>query len=500
MTKYLLSNFLMASSLFFVFQVFVLPSSLIASDLVARVIILKGEARVKDPDTQKIKILKKKDRIKEGSVVQTGTRSFIKMMFRDNSQVSLGPKSQMKVTKFPKKKSGILTLIKGQMRTKVQKDLLNKDNTKNKLFIRTKTAAMGVRGTEFETVYNPSNNTTAVVTYEGTVQVTQVDPSAFTNKISYGQISNLVNSNSAVATSRGTVVSTTTKSGGSQITKPVKMNPAQFATLERNGNNSATSSKPKVSKKFQSPIPPGVSTKSFVNEGKGNSVIEAMASIAGTEVADSASNAADQEVQSQSPNSNDAPPPEGKVFADGSVAPPAGGNFDLKTGTYISPPPGSTFDPVTKTYVPPAGFGKFDSSTGAYVPPAGTKMNATGQLISDSSSRFGKNIASGNGPSDAAPPKFADAATAAENSDKMDVAKTTSDIDKGFAGPDSGIPGAGGQLLDEVAGETFGDGNSELSADEFVEQFEQQALLDVFNNTPTQEEVAKTNLTINITL
>ena len=59
----------------------------------------------------------------------------------------------MVVASFTKKKAGILNLIKGKLRSKVTKDYMNmSDKEKSKLFIVTKTAAMGVRGTEFQVI------------------------------------------------------------------------------------------------------------------------------------------------------------------------------------------------------------------------------------------------------------------------------------------------------------------------------------------------------------
>ena len=44
------------------------------------------------------------------------------------------------------------------------------------MFIKTKTAAMGVRGTDFTSIYNPSLQNTSVVTFEGDVRLAKIDP------------------------------------------------------------------------------------------------------------------------------------------------------------------------------------------------------------------------------------------------------------------------------------------------------------------------------------
>ncbi len=139
---------------------------------VAKVIILKGSVKVKLKDNT-VKTLKKGDWVPEGAQVKTEDKSFVKLLFIDKSQMNLGPNSQMIINKFPKKKAGIITLMKGQLRSKVTKDYMQMDQTKEKLYIKTKTAAMGVRGTDFEVGFE--NGITTTNLYEGALVVTSFD-------------------------------------------------------------------------------------------------------------------------------------------------------------------------------------------------------------------------------------------------------------------------------------------------------------------------------------
>ena len=81
---------------------------------VAKVIILKGKAvyKLKGGKSQS---LTKGMRVPEGATVATSKKSFIKLLFTDNSQVSLGPKSQMTINKFRKGKPGVLSVFKGHL-------------------------------------------------------------------------------------------------------------------------------------------------------------------------------------------------------------------------------------------------------------------------------------------------------------------------------------------------------------------------------------------------
>ncbi len=139
---------------------------------VAKVIILKGSVKAK-LKSNKVITLKRGDWLPEGAQVKTEEKAFVKLLFIDKSQMNLGPNSQMIINKFPKKKAGIITLMKGQLRSKVTKDYMQMDKNKEKLYIKTKTAAMGVRGTDFEV--SVKDGMTHTNLYEGQLVVTAIE-------------------------------------------------------------------------------------------------------------------------------------------------------------------------------------------------------------------------------------------------------------------------------------------------------------------------------------
>jgi hypothetical protein len=142
---------------------------------VARVILIQGEviATVQG----KSAALKKDDWLSEGTQVKTSNRSFAKLIFIDKSTMNIGPKSEIMINQFPKDKAGIISLNKGQIRSKVTKDYMGmeKADNKSKLFIKTKTAAMGIRGTEFIAGYDEKTGYSTLDVLEGAVAMAKLD-------------------------------------------------------------------------------------------------------------------------------------------------------------------------------------------------------------------------------------------------------------------------------------------------------------------------------------
>lgn len=332
---------------------------------VAKAIILKGKVEAYNPKTKKRISLKKGSWVQEGIMIKTHKKSFVKFLFIDKSQMNLGPKSQIAITKFPKKKAGIITLMKGSLRSKVTKNYLDmKNKNKSKLFIKTKTAAMGVRGTDFLVTYNPENRNTALVTFSGAVAMAQLNDSIKNIKNSQRVLERIVSSDKAVIVKKGQF-SGVSPGKTQRATIPVKINPGQLESMrESNGtksgdDQSSSKIKSESKKKFRSVIPPGVDAKKFSNNTKVENQIEKVIGVKQTK--DVMDKFGKQVVNA------DSPPPEGMVNKiTGEIAPPAGGFIDMGTAQYIPPPPGSAFDVATQTFIPPAEMGGFNATTGDF--------------------------------------------------------------------------------------------------------------------------------------
>ncbi len=337
-----------------------------ANSGVAKAIILKGKVVAINPTTKETVSLKKGSWVNEGFLIKTEPKSFVKFLFIDKSQMNLGPKSEMEISKFPRKKAGIITLMKGSLRSKVTKNYLdNKDKDKSKLFIKTKTAAMGVRGTDFMVTFNPVNENTALVTFSGAVAMAQITEAVKNVQVTQNALEKVVSSDTAVIVTKGQF-SGVSPGKTSRATTPIKINPGQLESMKANDGTKETSDQasgetkaPK--KKFRNVIPPGVDAKGFSNKAKVTDQVEAV-------IGKSATVEVVEKVEKEKAIvSADAPPPEGSVnTVTGEIAPPAGGYIDLATAQYVAPPAGSVFDAATETYIPPADFGGYNPETGHY--------------------------------------------------------------------------------------------------------------------------------------
>src|SRR3989339_1655325 len=142
--------------------------SAFAKQDVAKVIFIKGLATELKPGQSKATPIVQNQALQEDSSVLTHEKSVLKIHFFDGSQTTLGPNSKFIIKKSDPSKGSILGLLKGTIRTQ-----LNKSDNK-KLFIQTRTAALGVRGTDFQAIYNPEIYITSLVTYSGRVAMAKV--------------------------------------------------------------------------------------------------------------------------------------------------------------------------------------------------------------------------------------------------------------------------------------------------------------------------------------
>ena len=148
-----------------------------AQSKVAVVKILKGDVEVLTlGKTTKLKV---DDWVEAGAVVKTGEKSFVKLVFLDKSTMNISPKSEMKIENFSGKDSGVIDLVKGQIRSQVTKDYLQMDPKKSKMFVKTPNAVMGIRGTDFTINYDGKNTSAAL--HEGSVVFNKLDDRSITS-------------------------------------------------------------------------------------------------------------------------------------------------------------------------------------------------------------------------------------------------------------------------------------------------------------------------------
>lgn len=321
---------------------------------VAKVVIIKGQAKAKLANGKVIDVQADQS-IPEGATLQTAEKSFVKLIFIDKSQMNLGPNSQMVINAFPKKEAGIITLVKGQIRSQVTKDYMEMDDkSKSKLYIKTKTAAMGIRGTDFQVNFNPKNQNTSLITFEGKVAMSNIDKAKRNENFDQRKLEKVVSSEKAVLVQHGEI-SAVNLNVAERAMAPTLLGSTQINALKENETGLKESTEIEK-KQYRNPLPPGADSAVFSNTQNAPAVGEN-----------------DRAKQSDPNGFFNAKTGEYKL--------PAGSIVDLNTINIIPPPPNAVFDPNTKTYVVPESFGKIDKSTGEYKAPEGLKLGNDGKFI-----------------------------------------------------------------------------------------------------------------------
>lgn len=329
-------------------------SRAILAEDVAKVVLLKGQVKAKLSNGSVVDVVADQS-IPEGAVLQTAEKSFVKLIFIDKSQMNLGPNSQMVINSFPKKEAGIITLVKGQIRSQVTKDYMEMDDkNKSKLYIKTKTAAMGIRGTDFQVNFNAENQNTALITFEGKVAMAHIEKNAREERFDQGRLEKVVSSDKAVMVEHGQISAVNLNVAERAMT-PTLLGTKQIDALKENETGLKESSEGDK-KQFRNPIPPGADSATF-------------------------SNATPAALASSGEKSGKSDPNGFFNNKTGEYKFPAGSIIDLNTVNIIPPPANAVFDPNSKTYVVPENLGKIDKSTGEYKAPEGLKLGTDGKFV-----------------------------------------------------------------------------------------------------------------------
>ncbi len=118
--------------------------------------------------------LKDGDPVYVGDLVRSSSKSMVKILFQDDSRITLGPESSIRVEAFDKKSPGVINLLKGAIRGIVKKNLDELDpDAKAKLFIKTSNGGIGIRGTDFKIAYSEQDGigTSKLDVTEGLVEL-----------------------------------------------------------------------------------------------------------------------------------------------------------------------------------------------------------------------------------------------------------------------------------------------------------------------------------------
>lgn len=198
----------------------------------AKVVMIKGKVSFLGPGMHEPLWLENGMTLKEDTSIVTREKSVIKIrILADGSNILLGPDSKIVLTTIKKEKGSIISLLNGQMRAKVEKSKSLGPN-ESKVYIKTRTAALGVRGTEFVTVVNQQNHVTSLVTLEGTVAMNKIDTSAPEVNVEKMVKEAVDLAPQVTLVKKGNA--STAYVNKEDITPPTKVNPVQLIALKNN--------------------------------------------------------------------------------------------------------------------------------------------------------------------------------------------------------------------------------------------------------------------------
>jgi hypothetical protein len=344
-----------------IFTILLFPSILFASSeqfTIAEVVKIRGEVTQLSPGAHLARVVALGDKFIEDTSILTGPKSFVKIKFIDQSELNIGPESKLVITEMKKDSVGIISLLKGRIRTEVAKDA-TKPNA-NKFFIKTRTAAMGVRGTDFQTIYNPENKMTSLLTYKGEVAMAKIDETTFKK---------LEESSEPVIVRDDVTKVPEIKKGNIKSLNEIEelnlvLNKKDVVLVPPGQNSFASDSLEKSSQPVKiSPVQLEALYKNKEMETKTDANIKLQST-------------SDANLKPVLVAANQVAPAEGMYNQKtGDFAPKSGGFIDINTGLYVAPTSDAKFDAKKGVYVDQK-IGDIDADTGQYVAPAGLTLDA----------------------------------------------------------------------------------------------------------------------------
>ena len=342
------------------FLAFIMISSSLYAAQTARVLMVRGDVTQLSPGSKEAKKVKKGDVYKEDTSVLTGEKSVVRLKFADKSVMNLGPKSKVVVSKMPKKKPNMISLITGSIKAEVEK----KNTGKTKMIVKTKSAVMGIRGTKFQAIYNSQNNNTSLVTVEGKVAMVKkeavqkklVKEEVVQKELAPDEMLDVTEPAQEEVVQK--VVSADEELDAldkafEEIPKEeiVEVDAGKFAGVQE------AAAKPTVPIKI-APVQYEALAKSMGSDKKAEDVME--------------TTDAKEEIKNLE-----------KLKDSGEVVQKPGGYIDFETGLYVPPSEDAKLNKETGTFEVEEAVGKVDQETGDYIPPKGVKLDAKKGFVVD---------------------------------------------------------------------------------------------------------------------
>lgn len=296
--------------------------------------------------------------LKEGTIVKTGSRSFARISFIDKSTMNIGPNSEIKIEKFSKNKAGVINVLSGKIRAKISKDYLRMEKGKSKLFVKSRSAVMGIRGTDFIFTTSKKTGASTAVLFEGSVVFNKLNKGDNTNNLE-----SIVNRGRRIRPGQFSIAIRS----NNRATVPSKMSAKQFIKLNKNDKFKVTVATKESSKRENnSMVPPGLSGEVVMSDNKN--------------LKKEINKISKQSVKSLIKGKNTESLEESKGFIKGDDIKPADGSLvHLESGTVIPMGIDSNYD---------SNSGQWNSTTnggvdqfGEYQPPVKHEITDEGQLL-----------------------------------------------------------------------------------------------------------------------
>lgn len=338
----------------------ILSCSALADIQVAVVKMLRGQA-LKVSSTGDV-ALRADERVSVGTKIRTQDKSFVRLVFTDNTQINLGPNSEMVIERFGGGDSGIINVIKGKLRSTVSKDYLEmREKQRSKLFVKSPEAVLGVRGTDF--MVSVGARATSTVLFEGEIAFAKLEGATSTP----ADLETIVERGVRVFPGEFSVLDGQKTSP----TVPSLLNVGQLEKLEQNNTFAADRSPSSTGDATSASIvPAGLSGTLAANTDE--SVKTAIA-----EIVPAVPVATGQVADAQG-------------FVSGDQVKPTNGSFlHVESGVVIPPPADAIFDSTTNTFMASNSNGGV-SEDGSYVPPKNVEISADGKMTVTSVSESGK--------------------------------------------------------------------------------------------------------------
>ncbi len=313
---------------------------------------VRGSAIFKTQQKKSIS-LKKGLEVEGEGVIQTEKKSFVRIKL-PQGLITVGPSSKVKVGASPNiKEPSVLELMSGKLRGQIEKY----DIKKHKLFIKTRSASSGVRGTDFLLIYNPENHITSNLTFKGEVDFYKKKDERILESLKED-----LDQKNGYRVDRKQTLDMEDQLYSDNVVRI------------KGGNFSG------AYPTYDSPLPPTRISLNQFNALKRNVAIGKKGKTGNIRYG-----VRGKKKKYQLTNKNLIPEPKGKVDKSLLAQVPKvksrdqivrhGGILDTETGMYVMPPKGSKYNEKTGLYEVPSEYGGIDMGSGTYVPPENVELD-----------------------------------------------------------------------------------------------------------------------------